>query len=209
MTHDRALAVFAAALSVAVVLAEATISPKLPNLSIFSRALHGVEQSQAWTEVLCCLSLAYPIGAAYYGLYKCVHAALTPGVSTAACVCHSSSPSNSRGYDLDSCSHPAMVCCQAASHAVIKIWVAHIQKSCCSRERDTQNGACWKANTVPSESQANMNASCHVAVLSSCRGGYSWWIGATRSLILNDPSVISFEGPTLWTIGLFAMPCGS
>lgn len=66
----RALAVFAAALSVAVVLAEATISPKLPNLSIFSRALHGVEQSQAWTEVLCCLSLAYPIGAAYYGLYK-------------------------------------------------------------------------------------------------------------------------------------------
>lgn len=69
----RGLAVVAAALSVAVVLAEAAISPALPNLSIFSRALHAVEDSQAWTEVLCCLSLVYPIAAAYYGLYKCVN----------------------------------------------------------------------------------------------------------------------------------------
>lgn len=58
-------------LSLAVVLAEATISPKLPNLSPFSWALHRMEGDQASTEILCFAFLAYPIACAYYGLYKC------------------------------------------------------------------------------------------------------------------------------------------
>ena len=66
----RGLAVVTAALSVAVVAAEATISPALPNLSVFSRGLHALQGSQTWMEVFCCLSLVYPIAAAYYGLYK-------------------------------------------------------------------------------------------------------------------------------------------
>mmetsp|Transcript_8614 Transcript_8614/g.25881 ORF Transcript_8614/g.25881 Transcript_8614/m.25881 type:complete len:758 (+) Transcript_8614:498-2771(+) len=66
----RGLAMVTAALSVAVVLAEATISPALPNLSVFSRGLHALQGSQTWTEIFCCLSLIYPIAAAYYGLYK-------------------------------------------------------------------------------------------------------------------------------------------
>ena len=66
----RLLAMAAAALSVAVVVAEASISPALPNLSIFSRGLHALQGSQTWAEVFCCLSLVYPIACAYYGLYK-------------------------------------------------------------------------------------------------------------------------------------------
>ncbi len=45
LCNRRALAVFCAALSVAVVLAEATISPALPNLSLFSRGLHALQVS--------------------------------------------------------------------------------------------------------------------------------------------------------------------
>lgn len=70
MHKHRAVAVFCAALSVAVVLAEATISPALPNLSLFSRGLHALQGNQTWTEIFCFGCLVYPIAAAYYGLYK-------------------------------------------------------------------------------------------------------------------------------------------
>lgn len=66
----RLLAVCFGLLSLAVVLAEATISPKLPNLSLFSRVLQSMEGNQAATEMLCFAFLAYPIACAYYGLYK-------------------------------------------------------------------------------------------------------------------------------------------
>lgn len=65
------MALLCAAASVAVVLAEATISPALPNLSLFSRGLHALEGSQTATEIFCFATLIYPIAAAYYGLYKC------------------------------------------------------------------------------------------------------------------------------------------
>ena len=58
-------------LSLAVVLGEATISPQLPNLSLFSRALHSLEGDQTMTEIACFAFLAYPVACAYYGLYKC------------------------------------------------------------------------------------------------------------------------------------------
>lgn len=63
------------AASVAVILAEATISPALPNLSLFSRGLHALQGSQTATEIFCFATLTYPIAAAYYGLYKSVRLA--------------------------------------------------------------------------------------------------------------------------------------
>jgi hypothetical protein len=48
----RLLALLCAALSVAVVVAEATISPFIPNLSLFSRALHHASGNELATELL-------------------------------------------------------------------------------------------------------------------------------------------------------------
>ena len=48
----RLLALLCAALSVAVVVAEATISPFIPNLSLFSRALHHASDNELATEML-------------------------------------------------------------------------------------------------------------------------------------------------------------
>ncbi len=67
----RLVAVVFGLLSAAVVLGEVTISPKLPNLSLFSRALHALEGDQTVTEIACFAFLAYPVACAYYGLYKC------------------------------------------------------------------------------------------------------------------------------------------
>lgn len=53
----RLLAVVAALLSLAIVVAEATISPYLPNLSIFSRALHHTSGNELATELLTFVSL--------------------------------------------------------------------------------------------------------------------------------------------------------
>ena len=51
------LAIGTALLSVAIVLAEATISPYLPNLSIFSWALHKTSGNELATELLTFASL--------------------------------------------------------------------------------------------------------------------------------------------------------
>ena len=51
------LAIGTALLSVAIVLAEATISPYLPNLSIFSWALHKTSGNELATELLTFVSL--------------------------------------------------------------------------------------------------------------------------------------------------------
>ena len=59
-----------AALSLAVVVAEATISAALPNLSVFSLALHRVSGNEILTELLVFLSLAYPCLCAYFALYR-------------------------------------------------------------------------------------------------------------------------------------------
>jgi hypothetical protein len=67
----RVLAVLLALVSTSIVVAEATISPKLPNMSLMSRALHCVAANQTATELLCFVFLAYPCACAYYGLYKC------------------------------------------------------------------------------------------------------------------------------------------
>ena len=57
-------------LSLAVVVAEATISSALPNLSVFSWALHRVSGNEILTELLAFLFLAYPCICAYYALYR-------------------------------------------------------------------------------------------------------------------------------------------
>ena len=48
----RLLAVVTAVFSAAIVLAEATISPYIPNLSVFSRALHETAGNELATEML-------------------------------------------------------------------------------------------------------------------------------------------------------------
>lgn len=53
----RFLALMLAVLSIAIVLAEATISPHLPNLSEFSRALHETSGNELATELLTFVSL--------------------------------------------------------------------------------------------------------------------------------------------------------
>ncbi|EIE18799.1 hypothetical protein COCSUDRAFT_45246 [Coccomyxa subellipsoidea C-169] len=66
----RLLALVFAALSVAIVIAEATISPYVPNLSVFSRALHATSGNELATELLTFVSLAYPCLCAYYAIFK-------------------------------------------------------------------------------------------------------------------------------------------
>ena len=50
-------------MSAAIVLAEATISPYLPNLSIVSRALHQTSGNELATELLTFVSLVSPASA--------------------------------------------------------------------------------------------------------------------------------------------------
>ena len=66
----RLLAVLCALLSLAIVVAEATISEALPNLSVFSWALHRVSDNEILTELLTFTFLAYPCISAYYALYR-------------------------------------------------------------------------------------------------------------------------------------------
>ncbi|CAL8470464.1 g10006 [Coccomyxa elongata] len=66
----RLLALITAGLSIAVVLAEATISPYVPNLSVFSHALHETAGNELATELLTFVSLAYPCLCAYYALFR-------------------------------------------------------------------------------------------------------------------------------------------
>ena len=56
----RFLAVLAALLSLAIIVAESTISPQLPNLSVFSLLLHQVGASQFARSLLTFIALAYP-----------------------------------------------------------------------------------------------------------------------------------------------------
>ena len=66
----RLLAAITALLSLAIIVAEATISPHLPNLSVFSRALHSVKHNGFLVELLTFAFLIYPCMAAYYALYR-------------------------------------------------------------------------------------------------------------------------------------------
>ncbi|CAL5224711.1 g7442 [Coccomyxa viridis] len=66
----RLLAILTALMSAAIVLAEATISPYLPNMSIVSRALHQTSGNELATELLTFVSLAYPCLCAWYAIYK-------------------------------------------------------------------------------------------------------------------------------------------
>lgn len=54
----------------AIVVAEASISPHLPNLSIFSRMLHKVKGNEILVELTTFAFLLYPCLAAYYALYR-------------------------------------------------------------------------------------------------------------------------------------------
>ena len=56
----RVLAIVAALFSGAIVLAESTISPQLPNLSVFSLLLHKVDSGQFARSLLTFVLLAYP-----------------------------------------------------------------------------------------------------------------------------------------------------
>lgn len=56
----RMVAVVSAVVSVAVVVAESTISPQLPNLSVFSMLLHRVGGGQFARSLLTFALLAYP-----------------------------------------------------------------------------------------------------------------------------------------------------
>ena len=66
----RALAVLLGLYSLAVVVAEATITPALPNMSIFSQTLSRVAHNTIACEMLCFLFLIYPCCAAYFAIYK-------------------------------------------------------------------------------------------------------------------------------------------
>lgn len=69
----RGLAVLAALLSLAVVVAEATLSPLLPDLSIPSLLLQAsASTSLLATQLLCFALLLYPCLCAYYSLFKLV-----------------------------------------------------------------------------------------------------------------------------------------
>jgi hypothetical protein len=57
----RSLAIACALLSASIVLAEATISPYLPNLSVFSLALHQTAGNELATELLTFVSLVSPL----------------------------------------------------------------------------------------------------------------------------------------------------
>ena len=66
----RALAVLLGLYSLAVIVAEATITPALPNMSIFSQTLRRVAHNTIACEMLCFLFLIYPCCAAYFAIYK-------------------------------------------------------------------------------------------------------------------------------------------
>ena len=66
----RVAAVLLAAFSLCIVLAEATISGALPNLSVFSKILHSTATHQFTTEFLTFVFLCYPCLCAYYAIYK-------------------------------------------------------------------------------------------------------------------------------------------
>ena len=66
----RALAVLLGLYSLAVIVAEATITPALPNMSVFSQALRRVAHNTIACEMLCFLFLIYPCCAAYFAIYK-------------------------------------------------------------------------------------------------------------------------------------------
>ena len=66
----RALAVLLGLYSLAVVVAEATITPALPNMSVFSQTLRRVAHNPIACEMLCFLFLIYPCCAAYFAIYK-------------------------------------------------------------------------------------------------------------------------------------------
>lgn len=70
MFSCRLLSVLLAGFSACIVLAEATISGALPNLSVFSRVLHRTAHLQFATELLTFLFLCYPCLCAYYAIYK-------------------------------------------------------------------------------------------------------------------------------------------
>ena len=67
---NRLLAVAAAGASAAVMLGEATISPHLPNLSVFSHAIHAASGNPFSSALLTLAFLCYPCVAAYYALFK-------------------------------------------------------------------------------------------------------------------------------------------
>lgn len=60
----------AAACSVGIAVAEATISGVLPNTSPVSWVLRRAAGHQFGTELLCLLCLAYPCACAYYAIYR-------------------------------------------------------------------------------------------------------------------------------------------
>ena len=66
----RLVSVLLAGFSVCIVLAEATISGALPNLSVFSIILHRTAHLQFTTELLTFLFLCYPCLCAYYAIFK-------------------------------------------------------------------------------------------------------------------------------------------
>ncbi|DBA73319.1 hypothetical protein WJX77_000394 [Trebouxia sp. C0004] len=66
----RLVSVLLAAFSLCIVLAEATISGALPNLSVFSRILHNTANHQFTTELLTFLFFCYPCLCAYYAIFK-------------------------------------------------------------------------------------------------------------------------------------------
>ena len=66
----RAVSILLAMFSLCIVLAEATISGSLPNMSVFSRVLHHTAQNQFVTELLTFLFLCYPCLCAYYAIFK-------------------------------------------------------------------------------------------------------------------------------------------
>lgn len=61
----------AAACSLGIAVAEATISGVLPNTSFVSWVLHRTAGNQFSTELLCLLCLAYPFACAYYAIARC------------------------------------------------------------------------------------------------------------------------------------------
>lgn len=60
---------FAGLLSLGIVVAEATISPLLPNLSIFSQLMQN-DAGLLQTMLVCMFSLAYPVICAYFSLFR-------------------------------------------------------------------------------------------------------------------------------------------
>ena len=96
LMHCRLGSLLLAAFSLCIVLAEATISGALPNLSVFSRILHNTANHQFTTELLTFLFLCYPCLCAYYAIFKLGRFnfyLLVPGYASHApsCCCFSQS----------------------------------------------------------------------------------------------------------------------